>query len=195
MKNKENIKKITVGAALTALVILLQLAGSFIRFGPFSISLVLVPIVIGATLYGPWIGSWLGAVFGFTVLLSGDAALFLEVDPFGTIVTVLLKGVLCGLLAGLIYNVLNKATKKKYISSIVAAIVCPIVNTGIFLLGCLVFFMPTIESWALAGGYGESVFKYMIVGLVGLNFVIELAVNIIICPIILRVLALMKIDN
>ncbi|MBO5326582.1 MAG: ECF transporter S component, partial [Clostridia bacterium] len=64
-KNQDlSLRKLTLGAMLTALVVVLQLVGSFIRFGPFSISLVLIPIVIGAATCGPYIGAWLGLVFG-----------------------------------------------------------------------------------------------------------------------------------
>ena len=73
---------LTLGAILTALVIVLQLMGSFIRFGMFSVSLVLIPIVIGAALCGKYIGAWLGFVFGLTVLMSGDAASFMGIDVF-----------------------------------------------------------------------------------------------------------------
>ena len=79
---------------------MLQFVGSAIRFGPFSISLVLIPIVLGAALYGWGMGCWLGLVFGAVVLLSGDAGLFLAADPGGAIVTVLSKGIACGAAAG-----------------------------------------------------------------------------------------------
>ena len=69
-------RRLVALALFTAIVVVLQLLGSFIRFGTFSISLVLVPIVIGAVLYGPWAGAFLGAVFGLVVLLSGDAAAY-----------------------------------------------------------------------------------------------------------------------
>ncbi len=181
--------KITGTAILTAVVVVLQLLGSFIHLGPFSISLVLVPIVIGAALYGVLVGGWLGLVFGATVLLSGDAAAFLAIDVFGTIATVLLKGMLAGIFAGLVYSLLKG--KNQYVAVIVAAIVCPIVNTGIFLLGCKVFFMDTINAWAAANGF-ENAGTYMIVGLVGLNFIFEMLVNIILSPVILRLLAIAK---
>ena len=67
-----------------------------------------------------------------------------------------------------------------------AAVVCPIVNTGVFLLGCLVFFLQTITEWGKAFGF-ENVGRYMIFGLVGGNFIFELITNIILAPIILRV--------
>ena len=67
-----------------------------------------------------------------------------------------------------------------------AAVVCPIVNTGVFLLGCLVFFLETITEWGIGLGF-QNVGKYMIFGLVGGNFIFELITNIVLAPIILRV--------
>lgn len=181
----EQTKKLVLGAILTALVILLQLIGSFIRFGPFSISLVLVPIVIGAATCGYKIGAWLGFVFGAVVLLSGDAAAFLTIDAFGTFVTVLLKGTLCGLAAGLVYKMVEKFNR--YVAVASAAVVCPVVNTGIFLLGCLVFFLKAIAEWGAGAGF-ETTMEYMFLGLAGGNFLFELAVNIVLCPIIVRII-------
>lgn len=187
--NKNSVSTRTlVGVALfTAIVVILQLLGSFIRFGPFSISLVLIPIVVGAALYGPGWGAWLGFVFGMVVLLSGDAAPFLVVNPIGTVVTVLLKGSLAGFAAGLVFRALEK--KNVWIAVICAAIACPVVNTGIFLLGCLLFFLPTISGWAEAMGF-ENVGTYMIAGLVGVNFLIELLADIVFSPLILRLINL-----
>ena len=178
-------RQLTLGAMLTALVVVLQLLGSFIRFGPFSISLVLIPIVIGASTCGVKVGAWLGLVFGVVVLANGDAAPFLAVDIFGTIVTVLAKGLLCGLVAALVFKALEK--KNRYLAVIVAAVICPVVNTGVFLLGCLLFFMDTIASWGTSMGY-ESVVRYMLLGLVGGNFLFELATNIVLSPIVVRLL-------
>ena len=177
---KTNTRKIAGVGLLTAVVVVLQLLGSFIHFGPFSISLVLIPIVVGASLYGVLSGAWLGLAFGITVLISGNAAAFLAVNPGGTVVTVLLKGALAGLLAGAVYKAIEK--KNKVIATIVAAIICPVVNTGIFLIGCRLFFFDTIKTWAA----GTNVFVYMITGLVGFNFLFELGLNIILSPTIVK---------
>ncbi len=177
---------LVLGAVLTALTVILQLMGAFIKFGPFSISLVLVPIVIGAATCGTKISTWLGLVFGVVVLLSGDAALFLAVDVPGTVITVLAKGILCGFTAGVTYNLISR--KNKTLAVIVAAIVCPVVNTGIFLTGCLLFFMETITQWA----GGTNVGYYMITVLVGFNFVFELVINIVLSPVIVRLLKIKK---
>lgn len=177
---KTNTKKIAGVGLLTAVVVVLQLLGSFIHFGPFSISLVLIPIVVGASLYGVLSGAWLGLAFGITVLISGNAATFLAVNPGGTVLTVLLKGALAGLLAGAVYKAIEK--KNKVVATIVAAIICPVVNTGIFLIGCRLFFFDTIKTWAA----GTNVFVYMITGLVGGNFLFELGLNIILSPTIIK---------
>ena len=186
---KKQTELVALGALFTALVIILQLIGSAIRFGPFSISLVLVPIVLGSAICGYKIGGFLGFIFGAAVLISGDAAAFLAVDVFGTILTVLVKGTLCGLAAGLVFKALCRYNT--YLAVIAAAIVCPIVNTGIFLVGCLLFFMEPVTAWATALGFTD-VGKYMIFGLVGGNFLVEMAVNIVLAPVILRIIALIK---
>ena len=177
-------KTMVLAAILTALVVVLQFIGQTIRLGPFMISLVLVPIVIGAATCGPKIGGWLGFVFGLFVLISGDAAAFLTINIFGTIVTVLLKGVLCGFVAGYVYQLLEG--KNKTLAVFAAAIVCPVVNTGVFLLGCVLFFMDTIILWA----NGSNVIAYMFVGLVGGNFLVELALNLVLGPAIVRLVGI-----
>lgn len=179
-------RQLVTAAVLTAIVVVLQFMGSFIKFGPFSISLVLIPIVVGAAVCGVGCGAWLGFVFGAIVLASGDAGVFLGINPLGTVVTVLAKGALCGLAAGLVYRVLKH--KNIYAAVIAAAIVCPVVNTGVFLIGCKLFFMDAVREWAVAGGFGENAAKYMIVSLVGINFLVETGVNVVLSPAVTRIL-------
>ena len=186
-KNRMETRTMTGVALLTAIVVVLQLLGSFIRFGMFSISLVLVPIVIGAALYGAGAGAWLGFMFGVAVLISGDAAAFLTLSVFGTVVTVLLKGTLAGLCAGLVFRALEK--KNRTLAVTLAAITAPVVNTGVFILGCLVFFMDAIGAMGVANGV-ENAFTFLIVGIVGMNFVFELLVNLVLAPTIVRPIAI-----
>lgn len=184
--------KTMVGVGLlTAIVVVLQALAVAIRpTGVFNISLVLVPIVVGAALYGYKAGAWLGLVFSIVVLFT-DAGAFLAVSVPGTIITVILKGTLAGLVAGLVYRLLEK--KNRYLAVLVAAIVCPIVNTGIFLIGCLIFFLDTINGWGAAAGF-ESVGSYLIFGMVGVNFLIEMAVNIVLSSVIVRLIRIGKND-
>ena len=189
-KRNEKVRRIVGLGLFTAIVIVLQFVGSSIRFGMFSISLVLVPIVVGAALYGRLAGVWLGFAFGMTVLLSGDAAAFLVVDPAGTVVTVLAKGMLAGLAAGLVYALLRGVNP--YLAVFAAAAAAPIVNTGVFLAGCRLFFYDTITLWAEGAGFGGNAAAYLFLGLAGGNFLVELAVNMLLAPAILRILRAAK---
>ena len=188
-KRRTKTETLVLAALMTALVVILQFMGSFVRLGPFQCSLVLMPIVVGAAMCGKKVSAWLGFVFGMVVLLNGDAAAFLTVNAIGTVITVLAKGTLCGLCAGLVYDLLKN--KNQYLAVLGAAIVCPVVNTGVFLIGCFVFFFETISSWGLAMGF-ENALQYMFLGLVGGNFLFELLTNIVLCPAIVRVLNLTK---
>ena len=180
-------------ALFTALIVILQLLGNFIRFGPVSVSLVALPIAVGAAVYGGAAGLWLGFVFGMVVLLSGDAAAFFAFSVPGTLLTVLVKGIACGGMAGLVYAWLSG--KNRTLAAVAAGIVCPVVNTGVFLLGCRIFFMPMLASMAQSLGFGDNVGRFMIFGLVGVNFLAELGINIVLSPVILRLIRIGRKEN
>lgn len=183
-------KKLVVGAIMTALVIVFQWIGGVTTFfGPFSTAVGLIPIVLGACLCGPAIGAWLGFVFGMVVLISGGAALFFAFNVPGTIITVLAKGIACGLAAGLIYKLALRFNR--FVATLFAAIICPVVNTAVFLLGCFVFFMNSAD--AIAGTLqlevsGMALFWALAMG----NFLVEVLSNAVLSPVIVRVLAFAK---
>ncbi len=191
-RTKMTTKTMVVGSLLTALVFVLQFMGAAIKFGTFSISPVLIPIVIGAVSCGKGMGAWLGFVFGGAVLASGDAAIFLQFSVVGTVLTVLLKGAGCGFAAGLVYELVCKTIKKPYFATVAASLICPVVNTGIFLLGCKLFLMDAVAH--LAGG-GVDLGKFMIFVLVGANFLVEMAVNIIFAPAIVYIIKVVSKDR
>ena len=134
-----------VGAGVfTAIVLVLQFLGGTFQIGGLNINVSLVPIVVGAAIYGWKVGAWLGLVSGGVILIAGQAAAFLPVNPLGTVITVLVKGTLCGL-----------------------------------------------NGWAAALGY-ESAGAYMILGLAGGNFLLEIGVNVVLAPVISRLIAIGK---
>lgn len=169
-------------AMLSAIVVVLQVVFGKVTVGPASINPVLVPVVIGAAVYGWGAGGILGLVSGIAILATGAANLFMVANPAGTVITVLLKGTCCGLAAGLLYKLLAK--KSSLGAVFAAAAVCPIVNTGIFLIGCRVFFWELVSGWA--GGANTVV--YMFTGLAGINFLVELGLNLVLSPTITRLI-------
>ena len=191
-KRHKQTEKLVLMALFTALVAVLSYFGGFVKIGGLaSVSLTLIPVVLGAALNGPIAGAWLGAVSGAVFFMTGDAAFWLSLSIPGTIITVMIKGLASGLLAGLAYRILEKFNR--YLAVIVSAVVCPVVNTGIFLLGCLIFFMDAVNSGAAAEGMGTG--AYLIIFFVGLNFVFELLLNVLISPAILRVINIKKKQN
>jgi len=184
--NLKNTRTLAGVALFTAVVAVLQALGTAIRLGPFSISLVLIPIVVGAALYGQAAGAWLGFVFGLVVLFT-DTALFMPISPLGTVLTVLGKGAAAGFCAGFVYRKLEKVNG--WLAVIAAAVVCPVVNTGLFLVGCKLFFMSLINEWAAGAGFANAG-SYMIFALVGANFLAELVTNIVLSPVIVRLIKL-----
>ncbi len=188
-KRREQTQKLALLALLTAIVAVLAYFGGFIKIGGLaSISLTLIPVVIGSALLGPYAGAWLGGVSGAVFFLTADSAFWLGLSIPGTIITVMVKGILSGLCAGFAYKLLEKVNR--YLAVLVSAVVCPVVNTGIFLLGCLVFFMDAVKGMATAEGI--SIGAYLILFFVGLNFVFELLANIILSPAILRIINIRK---
>lgn len=184
--NRFNANTIIGLGLLTAIVVVMQFISMGLRFGTFSITLTLIPIVVGAALYG-WIsGAWLGFVFGVSVLLTGDANAFLAVNIPGTITTVLVKGVLAGLFAGLVYELISK--KNQIAAVLVSAVVAPVVNTGVFILGSYVFFFDYLSGLA----EGTNLLVFILVALVGINFFIELGTNLVLNPAILQIIRIGK---
>lgn len=183
MKNKK-VHKLVGVALLIAIMIVLQFLGTIlpIKIGPVSISLVLIPIVIGAAVYGPGAGAILGAAFGILANIfcangmDGGGHMVFQASPILCIVVVMLKGILCGYAAGWVYKLLSK--KNGYVAMICAAIVCPVVNTGIFLLAMRLFFMDVLSVWA----NGSNVAGYVLTGIVLVNFLPELALNVAVSP-------------
>lgn len=182
-------EQLTLMALLTALVAVLSYLGGFIRIGGIaSVNLSLIPVVVGATIFGPASGAWLGLVSAIGVLLAPSTAVFFEVTILGTVVVVIIKGVLSGFCAGLMYKLIEKLNR--YVAVVVSAIVCPVVNTGIYIIGCFLFFADTVSSWASA--QGSSFVAYLFLSMVGLNFVFELLANILLSPSVYSLLNIRK---
>lgn len=196
MQNKDQkllqSRKLALTALFTAIVTVLAYTGGYIKIGGLaSVNLTLIPVVLGGALCGPAAGAWLGAVASFLFLASftPDVMFWYDLSVPGTIITVMLKGTAAGFGAGWVYKLLEKSNR--YLAVMVSAIVCPTVNTGIFILGCLTFFMDYVKKLA-GSGKATAVFMCIITVFVGLNFVLELAANVIAAPAILRLINIRK---
>ena len=194
MKNAK-IKRMVSIALLMALVFLMQfISGMIPLVSGFSISLVLIPIVLGAALFGPTAGAILGGTFGAIVFINcvngadmGGAMVF-QAGPVLCFLLVIGKGILAGFVSGLVYKLLNN--KNQYLAMLVAAIVCPVINTGVFVLCMVTLFNDVISAWATAAG--ADLFTYIFSILLLFNFVPELIINVVFSPASVRI---MKVVN
>ena len=177
----------------SAIIVVLQLMSYFIKIGTFNLSLVLIPVVLGAYLYGAKTGAILGGVFGITVTvccfagLDGGGYILVQASPVITSAVCIVKGVAAGLCAGLVASAFKN--KKPYLAIMASAIVAPLVNTGLFVSAMFLFFKDILAQWS----GGTNVVTYAIVGLVGVNFIIELVINVAMAPAMLRVSKALKI--
>lgn len=176
---------------LTAITVVLEVFAGFvgIRFGPFNITLALAPTIVGAAMYGWKAGAWLGFVFSFVVLFEPSTATFMTVNAPATILVVLIKGTVAGIVGGLVYTLISK--KNKLAAVITAGVAMPLVNTGIFLLGCVLFFFDTVSKLGESMGY-SNVFVFLIVGMTGLNFLVETAINLCLSTAIVRIIGAVR---
>ena len=190
---KLNIKKMVGVAFLIAMIFVMQYIGGLIpSVSGFNISLVLLPIVLGAMVFGPGAGALLGAVFGIITFINcvsgadpGGAMVF-HASPILCFLVVVLKGVLAGLISGWAYRLLE--LRSSYFAALCAGILCPVVNTGVFLASMYLFFMDVLSSWAQGG----DVLSYVLSGLILANFLPELAINVIFSPIANRIQKIVK---
>lgn len=196
------VRRMTGTAILAAVVIVVQLVCTFIKFGPFSITLALTPIVAGAAVYGFGAGALLGAVLGLVVLITGILGLdggtvifLMSLNPAAAVAICVLKTLIAGAASAAVYRLI--AGKSETAAVLAAGVVCPVVNTGLFILGMLAFFRDTLlawgGAWAASEGMAEfSLISYIFLGLVGTQFLVELVSNIVLSGAVTRIIRAAK---
>lgn len=191
MEKKNNFftaKYVAYLGVLTALVIAFQMLSGFMKIGATAFCLVLVPIVLGGMLLGIVAGAILGGVFGLVVIIDALIGLdpftlfLLNESPVFTVFLCLLKGVAAGVIPALAYKFISK--KNKYVAVFVAAVLAPLSNTGVFAVGAFVIMRPILDYFAAAGvdTTGLSPAYIVFVALIGVNFFVELAINLVLAP-------------
>ena len=179
---------ITRLAILLALVVVLQTFGSYIKIGTVSISLVLIPVVFGGMILGVLAGTVLGFAFGIVTLIAGITGadgftqILFTAHPFGTTIICIVKATAAGLVPALVFNAIKN--KNQTVAAFTAAALAPIINTGLFIVGVLLFVRDTVAEHFLQG---ESIMYFLIIGCAGVNFIVEFVLNLLLAPALNRV--------
>ena len=182
-------RTIAATGVLTTIEIILQIVGNFIAIGPVSINLSLIPIALGAILYGPACGAFLGMINGLAVIFAPSTiAIFMPINPLATILLCLLKSTLAGIIAGYLYRLFKK--KLPTVGAIIASISVPVINTGIFALGAIIFFKDFLTSPSVIGKL-PNMYAALFIVVIGWNFIFELAANTVLSPTISRIVSVL----
>lgn len=177
MKTSLKPRQLTLLGLLTALLLVLSLTPlGYLRIGPLSASLNMIPVAVAAIALGPTGGAITGAVFGLTSFaqaMGGGSALMavlMSISPVLTFVLCFVPRLGMGLLVGLLSLALRKATNTTVRSCIVGF--CAAFFNTVFFMGALVLlFGNTAYMQELMGGRNVIVF---ICAFVGANAVFEM---------------------
>ena len=183
MRNPFTVRNMPYIAILMAVEIVLQFLGNAIAFGPVSINLSLVPIALGAMIFGPWVGLFLGIMNAIFVLMAPSTMLFYNISVGGTLLTVLIKSTTAGFVGGLLYMLINR--KNNLVATIVTSLSIPLINTGLFVVGCLIFFREFLEA---NSGTFANVYEFLFIGMIGWNFIFEVITSLVLIYPIYRII-------
>ncbi len=171
--------KMTETAILTALTIILTLFS--LKIGPLEMTLAPIPVMVGAALLGPAVGTALGACFGVTSFLmcfglSPFGALLLSENWFLAFLVCVPTRTLMGFLCGMIYRWLSPAAasmQKRTVAGTVAALSAPVLNTAFFLGTLLLFFYHGATLQGMMAGNGIAGVWGLLIFLAGINALVE----------------------
>ena len=182
-KDQDLVFKIVIIGVLTALSVGLSMIK--LPITGVSVTLLLPVVIIGAALYGPWVGAWLTVIPNIIAYFT-EGALFMMYSPIGGFATIVLKGILAGIAAGFIYKALSK--KHPIVAVTLASIAAPLINTGVFVFGSYVLVWDKMIDAALEAGVAHEFASIAILLGLGFNMVVELILNVALCPGIFRIL-------
>ena len=165
-------------ALMSAIIIVMAMTPLGYLKTPFlSITLLTIPVAVGAIILGPKGAAFLGAIFGatsFAQALSGAGmtAILLQTHPLGVLFLCFIPRILEGFLCGLIAKLMRK-TKFKKAAFYIAGVSCPILNTILFMGTVVTLFYQTEYIQSLVTSFGAKNPWGFIVALVGIQGVIE----------------------
>lgn len=183
-------RNIAYFAVLVALLVVLQLFASAIPMFGVTLNFSLIPIVLGGIFFGMWGGGLMGLISGLLTFLvtavmgrEPSTAFLFQASPVLLTLTCILKTTVAGFMAGLLYRLIAK--KSPIAASYVSALVVPVLNTGLYLLG-IVFMKDAASEFLGTEATAEAVFIAVFL-MIWLNFVLEVVINVLFVPAICRI--------
>lgn len=184
-KEKQIPLKSVIGLVVFALIIVVMAftPAGFLKTGNLEASFLVVPVAIGAILLGPTNGAVLGLVMGVVSFAqcfgaSDMGSALFGVSAINTFLLCVIPRIICGWMAGVFYDLLSKIDKTGFVPQIAAAVVCPLFNFILFILGLSLLFGQTpyllnLQTQMNASGIGF----YFALG--GMNLLYELLASVV----------------
>ena len=180
-KGRMSARELTTLGLLTGVLLLMSVTplGYFHTFG-LDISLMMVPVAIGAMLMGPKAGAWLGLIFGATSFyqaVTGSSAfstMLCNINPIYAFLLCIPTRVLMGFLTGVIFKAAQKVDKKKTVCYFVGGFFAAFLNTLFFMGVLLICYWNTEFIQGInetLGGLNPLMF---VVAFVGVNGALEM---------------------
>ena len=196
-ENKQKTIRMAELGILLALVIVLQ---SISSLGVVTICLCLIPITLGSMVLdwkgGAILGFSFGLVAAFWGIVGKDLFTFylFNANPIMTILICIVKGTLAGVVPALLYKWLSsyKYKNSDLVASIVASLSAPIVNTGIFALGCMIIKSDVTSVAGQLGVSADNFVTLLFVVLIGANFFVEFGINAVFSPALNKLTLMLK---
>ncbi len=183
-KNKmSKLVKFTQLAVLAAIVVVMSFTPlGYLKIGPLSIALVIIPVVTGAIVLGPGAGAFMGLVFGVTSFaqcfgMDAFGTTLMSINPFFTFLMCIPTRVLAGFLCGLIFKGMSGALsgkKSEALSYPVSAVCGPVFNT-LFFMSCLVLLFGKTDfiQNMMADTGAENLLMFFVL-MIGVNGIVEI---------------------
>jgi len=177
----ERTTKLVQIALLVAIILLMAFTPiGYIKTFGLEITLIVVPVTVGAVALGPAGGAILGAIFGATSFIqcfgmSPFGAALLGINPWATFIVCMVPRLLMGWFTGLIFAGLRKTNMNKNVAIAIANLVGPLLNTLFFMSALVIFFYNTEYIQGFASLLGTTNVFAFIIAFVGINGLVEAA--------------------
>jgi uncharacterized membrane protein len=182
ISNTRTLKMVQL-ALLTAILLLLNFTPlGFIKLPTgLSITIIGIPVIIGAITLGPMGGAILGTIFGLSSFAQAFGAdpfgvILLGINPIGLFITTMVPRILMGWLTGLIFRGLKKIDKTKIFSYIVTSLAGSLLNTILFMSTLMLIFYNNSSFQDVISDLGlKSTNAFALaIAMVGINVVTEM---------------------
>ncbi|AMJ42292.1 ECF transporter S component [Anaerotignum propionicum] len=189
-----SVKDLTTTGMMIGIILLMSFTPlGYLRTAGLEVSLITIPVAIGAMIIGPRAGLLLGTVFGLTSFyqcfgMSPFGAALLGINPFLTFLVCVPTRAIMGWLTGILFIAVEKLDRSKTICFFVGGIIAAILNTLLFMGALMLFFWNTEYIQSINAGIGNlSIFAFVLT-FVGVNGLLEMPATCIVGGVVSKTL-------